>query len=192
MKWVFASHNRGKIEEVQSYLAGSQIQLIPQSELGVPEPEETGLTFIENAILKARHAAQHTGLPALADDSGLEVDYLQGEPGIYSARYAGTHGDMPANIALLLDRLKGVPEAERTARFYCVMAFMRHALDPRPRLFEGVWEGRILLAPQGVCHGYNPVFYVPTHQCSAAQLSVDLRNQLSHRGQALRQVQAWF
>ena len=184
---VFASNNAGKVAEVDALLRPGGYTVIPQSEYLVPETEETGLTFVENAIIKARNACAHTQLPAIADDSGLEVDALDGDPGIHSARYAGTHGDDNANNSLLLAELAGVPEAERTARFRCVMVYMRHAEDPAPVICQGVWEGQILDAPRGEGgFGYDPVFWVPTESCSAAELPADAKNRLSHRGQALR------
>lgn len=187
---VIASGNTGKLAEFQGLLQDLQITVRPQSEFAVSDADETGLTFIENAILKARHAAAITGLPALADDSGLEVDHLHGAPGIYSARYSGTHGNNPGHIAKVLHELHGVPDSERTARFVCVLALLRHANDPRPLICQGVWEGRILTDPQGDGgFGYDPIFYVPDHHCSAAELPKALKNQLSHRGQATRQLQ---
>ena len=184
---VFASNNAGKVAEVDGLLRPVGYTVIPQSEYLVPEADETGLTFVENAIIKARNACAHTQLPAIADDSGLEVDALDGDPGIHSARYAGTHGDDSANNSLLLAELAGVPESERTARFRCVMVYMRHAEDPAPVICQGVWEGRILDAPRGEGgFGYDPVFWVPSERCSAAELPADIKNRLSHRGQALR------
>lgn len=189
---VLASGNAGKLAEFRGLLQDLHIEVKPQSDFRVSDAEETGLTFIENAILKARHAALITGLPALADDSGLEVDHLHGAPGIYSARYSGTHGDNAGHIAKILRELDGVPEAQRTARFVCVLALLRHADDPRPLICQATWEGRILPAPQGDGgFGYDPVFYLPEHQCSAAELPKDIKNRLSHRGQAsaeLRQL----
>ncbi|WLD58255.1 RdgB/HAM1 family non-canonical purine NTP pyrophosphatase [Salinispirillum sp. LH 10-3-1] len=182
---VLASGNAGKLSEFQGLLQDLQIEVKPQSDFRVSDAEETGLTFIENAILKARHAARITGLPALADDSGLEVDFLNGAPGIYSARYSGTHGDNAGHIAKVLTELEGVPEAQRTARFVCVLALLRHGDDPRPLICQGTWEGRILAVPQGDGgFGYDPIFYVPEHHCSAAELPQDIKNRLSHRGQA--------
>jgi XTP/dITP diphosphohydrolase len=163
----------------------------PQSEFGVVDAEETGLSFVENAILKARNAAQHTGLPAIADDSGIEVDALHGAPGIYSARFAGEGATDQANLDKLLAELDGLPEAQRSARFQCLMVFMEHANDPTPLICQGTWEGRILLAARGDNgFGYDPVFYVPTHNCSSAELPADVKNTLSHRGQALRKLVA--
>jgi XTP/dITP diphosphohydrolase len=158
----------------------------------VPDADETGLTFVENAILKARNAAQHTGLPAIADDSGLEVDFLNGAPGIYSARYAGDGGSA-ANNAKLLEALAGVPEAGRSARFQCLLVYLRHADDPTPIICQGTWEGWILEAPRGAAgFGYDPLFFVPTEGLSAAELPAERKNTLSHRGQALRCLLAAF
>ncbi|HLF96759.1 MAG TPA: RdgB/HAM1 family non-canonical purine NTP pyrophosphatase, partial [Methylococcaceae bacterium] len=183
---VLASGNAGKIREIQALLAGRDIRIVPQSAFGIPDAEETGLTFIENAILKARHAARLSGLPAIADDSGLEVDALDGAPGVYSARYAGAGADDAANNAKLLEALRDVPEQRRAARFRCVMAYLRHADDPSPLIAEGVWEGRILTAPRGENgFGYDPLFFVPGEGCASAELPPDTKNRLSHRGQAL-------
>ena len=188
---VFASSNPGKVREINQLLATLDLHVQPQSEFGVVDAEETGLTFVENAILKARNAAQHTGLPAIADDSGIEVDALNGAPGIYSARFAGEGASDQANLEKLLTEIDGVPEVQRSARFQCLMVFMRHASDPTPLICQGTWEGRILLAAQGDNgFGYDPVFYVPTHDCSSAELPADVKNALSHRGQALRQLLA--
>ncbi|MEA2080297.1 MAG: XTP/dITP diphosphatase [Pseudomonadota bacterium] len=184
---VLASNNAGKVREFNQLLASCEFVVVPQSEFSVAEIEETGLTFVENALLKARNAAEHTGLPAIADDSGLEVDALQGAPGIYSARYAGAGANDLDNLQKLLDALKEVPDDKRGARFQCLMVYMRHAKDPTPRIFQGIWEGRILHEPRGDNgFGYDPVFYVPEQQCSSAQLSSEVKNSLSHRGQALR------
>jgi len=188
---VLASGNPGKVREINQLLAELDLHVVPQSDYGVAEAEETGLTFIENAILKARNAAAHTGLPALADDSGLEVDALNGAPGIYSARYAGAGAGDRANLEKLLEALREVPEAERTARFQCLMVYMRHSEDPVPLICQGTWEGRILFEPRGEGgFGYDPVFFVPTHNCSSAELEPQVKNALSHRGQALRQLLA--
>ncbi len=188
-RFVLASSNQGKLREINHLLAGLSIEGVPQTEFDVPDIEETGLTFVENAILKARNAAQHTGLPALADDSGIEVDFLRGEPGIYSARYAGKGASDRDNLNKLLVALKDIPDEERTARFQCLMVFMRHEKDPTPLICQGTWEGRILHAPRGENgFGYDPVFYVPTHNCSSAELEPTLKNQLSHRGQALQKL----
>ena len=186
---VLASNNAGKVREINQLLEGSEFEIIPQSEFSVAEIEETGLTFVENALLKARNAAAHTGLPAVADDSGLEVDALQGAPGIYSARYAGAGASDQDNVQKLLHALKNVPEKKRSARFQCLMVYMRHAQDPTPRIFQGTWEGQILYETRGGNgFGYDPVFYVPDQGCSSAQLSPEVKNSLSHRGQALKQL----
>ncbi|ABI57787.1 RdgB/HAM1 family non-canonical purine NTP pyrophosphatase [Alkalilimnicola ehrlichii MLHE-1] len=188
---VLASGNPGKVRELQGLLKETGIQVIPQSEYCVPDAEETGLSFIENAILKARHACRHTDLPALADDSGLEVDFLDGEPGIYSARYAGSHGDDVANNDRLLGELDGVPEAERTARFRCVIALLRHAEDPMPLVVSGTWEGRILTQPRGDGgFGYDPLFFDRELGRSAAELDARTKNRHSHRGRALQALLA--
>lgn len=186
---VLATGNRGKLRELQALFAGRSIEIVPQSALGVREAEETGASFVENALLKARNASRQTDLPALADDSGLEVDALQGAPGIHSARYAGQHGNDAANVDKLLRALKDVPFGKRTARFRCAMVFVRSAADPAPLISEASWEGRILEARRGANgFGYDPVFLVPDRNCSAAELSAEDKNRLSHRGQALRQL----
>jgi len=188
---VLASSNPGKVREFNELLADHHIEVVPQSQFGVPDAEETGLSFVENAILKARNAARHTGLPAIADDSGIEVDALAGAPGIYSARYAGSGASDQANLEKLLTALEGVPEAGCSARFQCLMVYLRHADDPTPLICQGTWEGRILSVPRGSNgFGYDPVFFVPTHGCSAAELEPAVKNALSHRGQALRQLVA--
>ncbi len=199
MKLVLASSNQGKLAELHDLLGDADIDLHAQSEFGVEDAEETGLTFVENAILKARHASRATGLPALGDDSGLCVDALNGAPGLYSARYSGVHGDNAANIAKLLDVLRDVPEMQRSARFVCVLAMLRHADDPQPLIAEGVWEGRILFAPRGDGgFGYDPVFFDPDvfgpdvfgpqRGMGAAELEASLKNRISHRGRALAQL----
>jgi len=186
---VLASNNAGKVREINQLLEGIGIRVVPQGDFGVPEAEETGLTFVENAILKARNAAQHSGLPAIADDSGIEVDALHGAPGIHSARYAGPGTSDEDNLHKLLHALESVPEPRRGARFQCVLVYLRHASDPTPLICQGTWEGRILEAPRGENgFGYDPVFYVPTHGCSAAELDPGIKNELSHRGQALRRL----
>lgn len=188
MKLVLASGNAGKLAELRELL-GEGFDLHAQSEFGVTDAEETGLSFIENAILKARHAARATGLPALGDDSGLCVDALHGAPGLYSARYAGRHGDSEANIDKLLRELGGMPDGERSARFVCVLALVRHADDPMPLVAEGWWEGRILPARRGSGgFGYDPVFFSPAHGCSAAELPAEVKNRDSHRGLALARL----
>lgn len=186
MKLVLASSNAGKLAELRDLLGDADVDLHAQTEFGVEDAEETGLTFVENAILKARHASRATGLPALADDSGLCVDALNGAPGLYSARYAGGHGDNAANIAKLLDALRDVPDERRSARFVSVLALMRHPDDPQPLIAEGVWEGRVLFAPRGSGgFGYDPVFFDPQRNMGAAELEAALKNRISHRGRAL-------
>ena len=188
-KIVLASSNPGKVCEINQLLADLDLQVQPQSEYGVEDAEETGLTFVENAILKARNAAQHTGLPAIADDSGIEVDALNGAPGIYSARFAGAGASDQDNLEKLLTDMQGIPEAGRSARFQCLLVYLRHANDPTPLICQGPWEGRILAEPRGEHgFGYDPVFYVPTHDCSSAELPPQVKNALSHRGQALRKL----
>lgn len=186
MKLVLASGNAGKLEELAKLLGDSGIELVSQRALGVGDVEETASTFIENALIKARHAARITGMPALADDSGLCVDALGGAPGLYSARYAGPQGDSDANIARLLGDLEGIPEAGRLARFYCVLVLLRHADDPQPLIAEGEWHGRILEQPRGIGgFGYDPVFFDAGLGLAAAQMDPALKNRVSHRGQAL-------
>lgn len=188
-KIVLASGNASKLREIQAVLDLQRYQLLTQSEFNVSDVPETGTTFVENAIIKARHAAQLTGLPALADDSGIEVDALQGAPGVYSARYAGEHGADNANNTKLLSEMKNVAEENRGARFQCVIVFMRHARDPMPIICNGTWEGKILhelSGPNGF--GYDPLFYVPTHGCSSAELDPAEKNRISHRAQALRKL----
>lgn len=188
---VLASSNAGKVREINQMLAGLDLEVLPQSQFGVPDVEETGLTFVENAILKARHAARQAGMPAIADDSGLEVDALAGRPGIYSARYAGPGAGDAANLQKLLADLEQVPDEARTARFQCLMVYLRHAGDPTPLICQGTWEGRITRAPRGANgFGYDPVFFVPTHGCTAAELPPEQKNRLSHRGQALKDLVA--
>lgn len=183
---VLATGNAGKLKEIREIFSGIDVGIIAQSDFDTEEAIEDGLSFVENAIIKARNAAAHTGLPALSDDSGIEVDALNGEPGIHSARYAGND---ESNIQRLLRELDGIPEEKRTARFQCVMIYLRHADDPVPVIAQGTWEGRILLAPQGEGgFGYDPVFYVPERGCSAAELTAEDKNMLSHRGKALRQM----
>ncbi|WP_369943387.1 RdgB/HAM1 family non-canonical purine NTP pyrophosphatase [Xanthomonas medicagonis] len=189
MKLVLASSNAGKLEELHALLADVGVELIAQSTLGVSDADETGLTFVENALLKARHAARITGLPALADDSGICVDALYGAPGLYSARYAGEHGNAQANIDKLLHALRDVPDAQRGAHFYCVLVLLRHAEDPQPLLVEGRWRGRIARARAGNGgHGYDPVFLDPDHGQTAAEMPLALKNRISHRGIALQQL----
>ena len=186
MKLVIASSNAGKLAEFSGLLAGRDIELLTQGKLGVADADESGLTFIENALLKARHAARETGLPALADDSGLCVDALGGAPGLHSARYSGAHGNAAANIDKLLAALKDVPAPQRSAHFYAVIVLLRHADDPQPLIAEGVWPGLILDARRG--HGgfgYDQVFLDPEQGLSAAELEPALKNRISHRGRAL-------
>jgi XTP/dITP diphosphohydrolase len=183
---VLASGNIGKLAELRELLDGCGFELRAQSEFGVHDVDETANTFVENALLKARHAARATGLPALGDDSGLCVDALGGGPGLYSARYGGVHGDAARNIARLLRELRDVPEAQRGARFYCVLVLLRSAEDPQPLIAEGEWRGRILDAARGVGgFGYDPVFFDPEQGCSASELDSALKNRISHRGRAL-------
>ncbi|MSP27575.1 MAG: RdgB/HAM1 family non-canonical purine NTP pyrophosphatase [Methylococcales bacterium] len=186
-KIVLASGNAGKIKEIQALLTGHPI--VPQSLFNVVEAEETGTTFVENAIIKARNAALHCGLPAIADDSGLVVDALHGTPAVYSARYAGVGASDNDNTQKLLHALEGVPEELRTARFICVMVFMEHADDPLPIIAQGSWEGLILTQPAGSNgFGYDPVFFVPEYSCASAELSPEIKNSLSHRGIALKKL----
>ncbi len=182
---VIATGNPKKLNELNQVLTPLDIQLYPQSKFDTPEAEETGLSFIENAIIKARNAAKYSGLPAVADDSGLEVDYLNGAPGIYSSRYADGKGDH-ANNEKLLNALSGVPKNKRQARFQCVIAVVKHELDPTPLIFQGTWEGEILESLQGAAgFGYDPLFFVPELNCSSAELMPETKNKLSHRGKAL-------
>jgi XTP/dITP diphosphohydrolase len=186
-KVVLATGNKGKVKELGQMLAPFDIEVLAQSQFNVSSVAETGSTFVENAIIKARHAAKETGLPAIADDSGLEVDYLKGAPGIYSARFAGEDASDQDNWQKLLTDLQGVPIEQRTARFQCVLVYMTHADDPTPVICQGSWEGVITQEPQGINgFGYDPVFYVPNHDCCSAELTPMQKNQLSHRGKALR------
>ncbi len=187
-QFVLASGNAGKLREFSQMLAEKHIEVLPQSALNVTEADETGLTFVENAILKARHACEATGLAALSDDSGLEVDALKGAPGIYSARYAGVGAGDEANIDKLLQALADKPEAERSARYQCVLVYMRHALDPTPLICQASWEGQILTERRGEGgFGYDPIFYIPELHCSVAQLNPAEKQQHSHRGKAMRE-----
>ena len=186
---VLASGNPGKIKEFSELLAPLDLEILPQSLFDTPEAKETGLSFVENAILKARNAAEHSQRPALADDSGLEVDALNGAPGIYSARYAGEHATDALNNQKLLEALQNTPPHKRTARFRCVLVYLRHTHDPSPVIAEGTWEGRInqtLEGEQGF--GYDPLFYIPALRCTAAQLLSADKRQYSHRGQALQDL----
>ena len=186
---VLASGNRGKLREFRDLLADHQLKVVAQSDFQEPEPEETGLSFVENAILKARHAARITGLPAIADDSGLEVDFLRGAPGIYSSRFAGDSANDSRNNQKLLELLAGVAIEQRTARFQCLLVFMRHHQDPTPLICQGTWEGRIAEKPAG-SHGfgYDPLFFVREQNCTAAELTREVKNTLSHRARAMRQL----
>jgi len=189
MRLVLVTANPGKLRELQALLTGAGVEILPQAQFGIETPAETGLTFVENAILKARHAAAKSGLPAVADDSGLEVDALDGRPGDLSARYAGLKASDADNNAKLLAELRGVPDPARTARYRCVVVLMRSATDPAPLICEGVWEGRIATSLAGEHgFGYDPLFLVGELALTAAQLSPELKNSLSHRGQALRQL----
>jgi XTP/dITP diphosphohydrolase len=183
---VLASGNRGKLAEIRDVLADTGIELVAQSDLGVADADETGTTFVENAIIKARHAARASGLPALGDDSGICVDALGGAPGLISAMYAGVHGDSAANIAKLLGALEGVDDAKRTAHFHCTLVLLRSADDPAPLIAEGRWNGRILEAPRGNNgFGYDPIFFDPELGAGAAELDASVKNRVSHRGKAL-------
>lgn len=185
-KIVLASGNKGKLREFSQVLGDLNVEVIPQSEYQVSDADETGLSFVENAILKARHAAKATGLPALADDSGLEVDALQGAPGIYSARFSGADATDEKNNHLLLEKLQRIPAERRTARFRCVLAFMRHENDPTPLICQGSWEGVILEQLSGDNgFGYDPLFFIPELDKTSAQLPSEEKNKISHRGQAV-------
>lgn len=188
---VIASGNKGKIKEFDNLLSNWSVKISSQSEFDVPEADETGLSFVENAIIKARNACEHTGLPSIADDSGLSVEALNGEPGIYSARYSqdlvGNAVCDATNNQKLLSKLEGVPDVERKARFICAVVFMRHAKDPVPVIAVGEWQGRILHAPQGANgFGYDPLFYVEQQACASAELLPEIKNKISHRGQATK------
>jgi len=186
-KIVLASNNTGKLREFNDMFADTDIHIVPQGEFEVEDAIEDGLSFVENAIIKARHACEKTKLPAIADDSGLEVDFLKGAPGIYSARYSGEHGNDRAHNQLVLEQLTGLEQEKRTARFQCVLAFMRHAEDPTPLICQASWEGFILEEERGVNgFGYDPLFWVPEHECSSAELPKETKNSLSHRGKALQ------
>ncbi len=185
-KVVLASGNPGKLREFQQLLSATGLEVIPQSEFAVSEVEETGLSFVENAILKARHASRISGLPAIADDSGLEVDALNGAPGIYSARFAGPGATDEENNQLLLNRLSGVPVEKRSARFQCLLVYLRHAEDPTPYICQGTWEGRVAFEPRGDNgFGYDPLFWVAEKNCHSAELPKEEKNRLSHRGKAM-------
>lgn len=186
---ILATENKGKLIEIQHCLQDFDLEILPQSKFKIDSIPETGKTFIENALIKARHVSLATGMPALADDSGLVIDVLNGEPGIFSARYAGKHGDNEANNKKVLQQMHNVPSKDRGAHFYCVMALLRHADDPAPLISTGIWHGAILTEPVGEHgFGYDPIFYVPSQHCSAAELDLTLKNRLSHRGQALQKL----
>jgi XTP/dITP diphosphohydrolase len=188
-KIVLASGNQGKLAELSEILADFNCEVITQSELGVESAPETAVTFVENALIKARHACEKTGLPAISDDSGLVVAALNDQPGVRSARFSGENATDQKNIELLLHQLSDVPNEDRDAFFVSVCVFMRHATDPSPIISQGIWHGKILLEPIGTHgFGYDPIFYVPTHHCSAAQLDPDIKNQISHRGIAMHQL----
>ena len=186
---VLASGNPGKLHELSAILDDLGYELHPQSEFDVPEVAETGTTFVENAIIKARHAAAHTGLPALADDSGIEVDALDGALGVYSARFSGAGATDAANNALLVEKMRGIPPEQRSARYRAVIVLMRHAADPSPLICEGTWEGIIQLEPAGNGgFGYDPHFFLPDQGCTSAELSAAAKNRMSHRGAALAEL----
>ncbi len=187
MKIVIASGNEGKIKEINSILSDERIEIIPQTALGVSDVVEDGCTFIENALKKARHATKQTNLPAIADDSGLVVAALNGDPGIYSARYAGQNVSFHQNIIKLLENMKEVPDTERQAFFYCCLVYLRSTNDPCPIICEGIWHGKILKEPRGIHgFGYDPIFLDEERSCSAAELSPEVKNEISHRGQAMK------
>lgn len=188
-KIVLASSNAGKVREINKLLSVYNIEVIPQTEFDIPDAIEDGLSFVENAIIKARHAAKLSGLPAIADDSGIEVDALNHRPGIYSARYSGEGANDQKNNTKMLGELQGINEAERTARYQCVMVFMRDGDDPCPLIAHGSLEGRILQAPQGEGgFGYDPIFWLPEQNCAAAELSLEAKNKISHRAKALNDL----
>jgi len=186
---VLATSNRGKLAEIQALLADFDMRLVTQAELGVVDAIEDGLSFVENALIKARHACTITGLQALADDSGLVIDALGGAPGLISAHYAGVHGDSAGNIARVLREMADIPVEKRTARFHSTIVVLRHATDPQPLIVEGSWEGLILDAPRGAGgFGYDPIFFDPVLNSGAAELPPEIKNRVSHRGQALAQL----
>ena len=188
---VVATGNRGKLAEIRDVLAGTGIELVAQSELGIADADETGATFVENALIKARHASRASGLPALGDDSGICVDALGGAPGLVSARYAGAHGDSAANIVKLLGALEGIEDVGRGAHFHCTIVLLQSADDPAPLIAEGRWHGRILHAPRGMQgFGYDPIFFDPVLGQGAGELDAALKNRVSHRGQALARLKA--
>lgn len=189
MKITLASGNKGKLAEFQQLLAGLHFDVVPQSDFNIPEAIENGLSFVENALIKARHASRLTGLPAIADDSGLEVDALNGAPGIYSSRFSGENATDDKNNLQLLSLLQDIPEAERTARFQCLLVYLRHPEDPTPLICQGTWEGRIAFNADGENgFGYDPLFYIPELSCTSAQLDKEQKNKLSHRGKAMAEL----
>jgi len=188
-KIILASGNVGKLREFQQLLSGCGFEVVPQSDFNIANAEETGTTFVENAIIKARHACEQTGFPAIADDSGIEVDALNGRPGVYSARYAGEDATDEKNNQKLLTELNNFPTEKRTARYHAVLAYMRHAADPTPILCHGIWEGIILTEPRGQGgFGYDPLFFVPSHNCASAELDKAEKNRISHRGKAMQEL----
>ena len=188
---VLASNNPGKAREINALLEGTNINVLSQSQFNVEEVEETGLSFVENALIKARNAATYTDLPIIADDSGIEVLALKGRPGIYSARYAGSDATDEDNLNKLIEDIKPLSEDDRQARFVCLMVYLRHVDDPTPIITQGIWDGVVITEPYGENgFGYDPMFYLPSHNCTSAELSADIKNQLSHRGQALRSLLA--
>jgi len=192
-KIVLATNNPGKISEMMDSLSHLTITCIPQSEFAIRDIEETGTTFVENAIIKARHASEYSKLPALADDSGLVIPALNQAPGVYSARYAGKGASSQDRIQKVLSELNAIPNASRRAAFWCILALIRNPQDPTPLIFQGKWEGEILEAPRGDRgFGYDPIFFVPAYQCSAAELVAQKKNRISHRAQAMRQCVAWL
>jgi XTP/dITP diphosphohydrolase len=183
---VLASGNPGKLREIGAMLAHLDMELVPQSDYAVPDVAETGLSFVENALIKARHAAEHTGLPAIADDSGIEVECLGGAPGIYSSRYAGPEASDQDNLELLLENAFAIDAGKPAARFQCVMVYLEHARDATPVIAEGTWEGYLVREPRGENgFGYDPVFFVPDHGCTSAELAPEVKNRISHRALAL-------
>ncbi len=186
---ILASNNRGKLQELTELLTNLRIRILPQAAYAVPEVEETGLSFVENAILKARHAAQHARLPAIADDSGIEVEFLGGAPGIYSARYAGNGASDADNLELLLKQVRNSGLERPPARYQCVIVYLNHDTDATPLIAHGTWHGQIVTEPRGSNgFGYDPIFYVPTHGCTAAELPPAEKNRISHRGQAMQDL----
>jgi XTP/dITP diphosphohydrolase len=190
-KIVLASNNAGKLNEFNALFADQRLEVVPQKEFSIPDAIEDGLSFVENAIIKARHAATLSGLPAIADDSGLEVDYLNGAPGIYSARFSGEEATDATNNQKLLKLLGDIPTSQRHARFQCVLVYMRHANDPTPVICQGTWEGIISREQHGeMGFGYDPLFFVPEHNCSSAELPREIKNNISHRAQAMKLLMA--